>query len=147
MTLRRLSIRSLLQMSFFLLVAASALTAYCDSLELRDGRHLHGKYVGGTTTDISFMADGIVQRIAVSDVLLLVFGDMNVEAPLGISSGAPRLPESGFTRALRRTASIRPNAPQTPERHPDLSKETQSHARKTQVSRKAHRLTPPLKTI
>jgi hypothetical protein len=71
-----------------LLFLFAANLAHSDSLELRDGRHLHGKYVGGTSTEISFMADGVVQSLPVSDVLLLVFGEANVEAPLGMSSGS-----------------------------------------------------------
>ena len=49
--------------------------ACADSLQLRDGRHLHGKYVGGTENMVAFIADGTVQTYPVTDVLTLTFGD------------------------------------------------------------------------
>ena len=71
---------------FVVLICLFTTISGADSLELRDGRHLHGKYVGGTSTAVSFMADGIVQNLPVSDVLLLVFGEGSIEAPLGTST-------------------------------------------------------------
>ena len=69
--------------SFVLFLFLFTTVSRADSLELRDGRHLHGKYLGGTSSAVSFMADGVVQNLPVSDVLLLVFGDGSIEAPLG----------------------------------------------------------------
>ena len=147
MTFRRLSNLSVFAafLSTFFLI--SAITAYSDSLELRDGRHLRGKYVGGTSTDISFMTDGVVQRIAVSDVLLLVFGDTNVEAPLGISSQVAPASRSLLKRAGRRTPSANTEASPALEHHSDQRHRPQSPLSKTNVAGKAPLSTAPLKTI
>ena len=98
MPLQRTNVASSLRVLFlvmflFLLVSVSS----ADSLELRDGRHLHGKYLGGTSTAVSFMADGVVQNLPVSDVLLLVFGEGSIEAPLGASTTGSR-PRQGSLR-------------------------------------------------
>lgn len=54
--------------------------AAADSIQLRDGRHLQGKYIGGTTTMIGFMTSGAIEYFATADVLALMFD--NSEAPL-----------------------------------------------------------------
>jgi len=55
------------------IVAASSSLASADSLQLRDGRHLHGKYVGGSSTMIGFITSGSVEYFQTSDVLALMF--------------------------------------------------------------------------
>lgn len=62
-------------------LAACALLAGADSIQLRDGRHLQGKYIGGTTTAIGFMTGGTVEYFATSGVLVLIFDNAN-DAPL-----------------------------------------------------------------
>src|SRR5215475_10388105 len=62
------------------LVLCSSLVA-ADSLQLRDGRHLHGKYVGGTTTMVGFMTAGSIEYFATSDVLALIFENTS-DSPL-----------------------------------------------------------------
>jgi hypothetical protein len=61
-------------------LAICAGLASADSLQLRNGRHLQGKYVGGTTNAIGFMTAGAVDYFATSDVLVLIFD--NNESPL-----------------------------------------------------------------
>jgi len=53
--------------------------AHPDSIELRDGRHLHGKYLGGTATAVSFMTDHAVEYFPTSNVLVLVFDPSAVD--------------------------------------------------------------------
>lgn len=55
------------------IVAVCSSLASADSLQLRNGRHLQGKYVGGSTTMIGFMTSGSVEYFQTSDVLALVF--------------------------------------------------------------------------
>jgi len=64
-----------------LCVAVCALLASADSIQLRDGRHVQGKYIGGTTTAIGFMTGGTLEYFATSDVLVLIFDNTN-DAPL-----------------------------------------------------------------
>jgi hypothetical protein len=63
------------------LVAACCSLASADSLQLRNGRHLQGKYVGGSTTMVGFMTSGAVEYFQTSDVLALMF-DSNVDPAL-----------------------------------------------------------------
>jgi len=62
-------------------LAISAGLASADSLQLRNGRHLQGKYIGGTSNAIGFMTAGALEYFATSDVLVLIFD--NNESPLG----------------------------------------------------------------
>jgi hypothetical protein len=78
-------------------VAVCALLAGADSIQLRDGRHLQGKYIGGTTTAIGFMTGGTVEYFATSDVLVLIFDNTN-DAPL---SGLQPNPMKGKSSARR----------------------------------------------
>lgn len=58
-----------------------ATLAASDSIELRNGRHLQGRYIGGTTTTIGFMTGRTVEYFATSDVLILTF-DNNADSPM-----------------------------------------------------------------
>jgi hypothetical protein len=71
-------------------LALCASLARADSIQLRNGRHLQGKYIGGTTTAIGFMTSGSVEYFATSDVLVLIFD--NNDSPL---SGLQRSPMKG----------------------------------------------------
>lgn len=62
-------------------LAVCASFASADSLQLRNGRHLQGKYIGGTTTAIGFMTGATVEYFATSEVLALIF-DNGSDAPL-----------------------------------------------------------------
>jgi hypothetical protein len=62
-------------------LAVFAALAAADSLELRNGRHLQGKYVGGTTTAIGFMTNRTIEYFATSEVLALIFD--NNDSSLG----------------------------------------------------------------
>ncbi|MGC2530524.1 MAG: hypothetical protein WA639_22470, partial [Candidatus Acidiferrum sp.] len=60
-------------LGLFLAGAASA-----DTLELKDGRILHGRYLGGTQAVLRFEIDGQVQTFYVSETVALTFtGDPN----------------------------------------------------------------------
>jgi len=62
-------------------LAICAGLASADSIQLRNGRHLQGKYIGGTTSAIGFMTAGSVEYFATSDVLVLIFENNN-DSPL-----------------------------------------------------------------
>ena len=57
------------------LMAALRLSATADSIQLRNGRHLNGKYIGGSTTLIGFMTAQSVEYFQIADVTALMFGD------------------------------------------------------------------------
>lgn len=57
---------------------AGTLAIFCtlasaDSLQLRNGRHLQGKFVGGSTTTIGFMTTHSIEYFQTTDVLSLTF--------------------------------------------------------------------------
>jgi hypothetical protein len=63
----------------------TGLVASADSLQLHDGRHFDGHYVGGTESVIAFLTEGSVQYFPTGDVLLVVFGNQSgkILGPLG----------------------------------------------------------------
>jgi hypothetical protein len=66
------------------LILTSSL-ASADSLQLHDGRHFDGHYVGGTESIIAFLTEGSVQYFPTGEVLLVVFGNQSAKtvSPLG----------------------------------------------------------------
>lgn len=66
--------------NFLLVLSVSSSLVAADSIQLRNGRHLQGKYLGGTTTTIGFMTSGAVEYFATSDVLALMFD--SADSPL-----------------------------------------------------------------
>ena len=50
-------------------------TAYADSIALRDGRHVRGKFAGGTQGVIAFSVAGATQYYDVRDILVMTFED------------------------------------------------------------------------
>lgn len=50
-----------------------ALTAAADTLELKDGRVLQGKYLGGTHAVLRFEVNGAVQTFSTNDIVALTF--------------------------------------------------------------------------
>ena len=47
--------------------------ASADSLQLRNGRRLQGKYIGGTSTAVGFMSGASVEYFSTADVSVLIF--------------------------------------------------------------------------
>jgi hypothetical protein len=86
---------------FVLLILVSFASA--DSIQLRNGRHLQGKYIGGTSTVIGFMSGASIEYFATTDVLALIF-DSGTESPLG-EMRSPK-PMSGALAAKRRASSV-----------------------------------------
>lgn len=78
--------------------------ASADSIQLRNGRRLEGKYIGGTTTMIGFMTAGDVEYFSTSEVLVLMF-DGNASPPLSGFRPNPMkgaVPRTSSPRHLRR---------------------------------------------
>jgi hypothetical protein len=84
--------------------------AGADSLQLRNGRHLQGKYIGGTTTAIGFMTGGSsVEYFSTSEVLALIFDGAN-DSPLSGLQPNPMKGQPGVhavARVRRISASTR----------------------------------------
>jgi hypothetical protein len=80
---------------FVRFVATSALgllfvgAAVADTLELKDGRVLQGRYLGGTQAVVRFELDGNVQAFSVNDVVALTFTHGGGGAGAGAAAYAP----------------------------------------------------------
>src|SRR5882724_1603530 len=69
--------------------------AAADTLELKDGRVLHGKYLGGTQAVLRFEVNGEVQTFSTNDIVALTFtgryagGPPPAVAPSAMAPTAP----------------------------------------------------------
>lgn len=92
-------------LGLFLAGAAAA-----DTLELKDGRILHGRYLGGTQAVLRFEISGEVQTFYVSETLALTFtGDSGAA-----SAPAPAAPASPPSAAPTPTPANAPDAQNVP---------------------------------
>ena len=71
----------------FIMLCFAAVTVWADTLEMKDGRLLDGKYVGGTQHSIRFQIENQVRVFPVQDVLALTFS--SISGSSGSSSGFP----------------------------------------------------------
>src|SRR3989442_626495 len=60
-------------LAFAVALFAVALPASADTLELKDGRVLHGRYLGGTAAQVRFEINGNVEVFRVREVVALTF--------------------------------------------------------------------------
>jgi hypothetical protein len=80
--------------------------AAADTLELKDGRILHGRYLGGTQAVLRFEIRGEVQTFNVSDAVALTFTG---------NSGATNAPASAPPAAASNSNDSSPGAPVAPQ--------------------------------
>jgi hypothetical protein len=88
------------------LVAVAALlvlSALADTLELKDGSVVQGKYLGGTQSNIRFRVKGEVKLYPISDVLAITFGSTSGSS--GPAAAAPPPPPPPTSRATSRSAA------------------------------------------
>jgi hypothetical protein len=75
----KISVRSFTVFAILLLLGA---IASADTLELKDGRVLEGKYVGGTQALVRFEVNGDLQTFNISEIVALTFtGSATAKAP------------------------------------------------------------------
>ena len=60
---------------------------FADTLELKDGRILQGKYLGGTQAVLRFETNGEVQTFHTTDVVAVTFTGRNMDAGRNMDSG------------------------------------------------------------
>jgi hypothetical protein len=79
-----------------MLVLAASI-AWADTLQLKNGSLIKGKFLGGTETEISFQVGSTVQKYNVGDIVSLRFdSDDAVNAPAPLPQGSlPDAPEAG----------------------------------------------------
>src|SRR6202041_341205 len=87
-----------LKCGFLTALAPAASMAWADTLQLKNGSLIKGKFLGGTETEISFQVGSTVQKYNVADIVSLKFdseGGANAPAPQPQSS----LPDDPATLA------------------------------------------------
>jgi hypothetical protein len=107
---KNLSTLILLAVAGMLLAASCLETARADSLELKSGQIIQGKFLGGSPMNIRFQVNGNEQVFATRDVLNIGFSDSSVDAS---TSAAPAAPQAASSDAPKVDA---PNPPPAAER-------------------------------
>src|SRR5262244_4104718 len=79
--------RAILAASAVLLLAG---IGFADTLELKDGRVLQGKYLGGTQTVLRFQVNGDVQTFPTNDIVALTFTRNSGSAPAPAAAPPPQ---------------------------------------------------------
>ena len=78
-----------LKCGFLTALALAASMAWADTLELKNGSLIKGKFLGGTETEVSFQVGSTVQKYKVADIVSLKFdseGAASAPAPQPQSS-------------------------------------------------------------
>jgi hypothetical protein len=100
-------------LSLIIALCLTASMAWADSLQLKNGSRINGKFMGGTQTEISFQVGSTVQTYDLAEVASLKFGSENSTTDVPTSSdfekpGSPSyvtIP-AGTTIAVRTIDSI-----------------------------------------
>src|SRR5215813_7163498 len=87
-------------LSSIIAVCLAVSMGWADSLELKNGSLINGKFIGGTENEISFKVGSSVQKYNVADVALLKFDSDTSSGDLATRPASPRLNEA---RTLART--------------------------------------------
>jgi hypothetical protein len=79
----------------FLLFGLLSSLSRADSITLRDGHHLQGKFAGGTQGVIAFSVGGATQYYEVSNILVMTFDAEGTEAQPSPGQQPAIIPEPG----------------------------------------------------
>lgn len=72
--------------------ALGAVVSSADTLELKNGDIIDGTYMGGTQNTVRFSRDGVIETVAVADIIALTFGGVQTSAaPPPAPAPAPAL--------------------------------------------------------
>src|SRR5947199_7949911 len=105
--------KALLTGSTLLLLAG---IGFADTLELKDGRVLQGKYLGGTQAVLRFEVNGDIQTFPTNDIVALTFTrDSGRRTPQAAPPPQPPLPDNPRSDA----GAPPPNAAYTPPPPPN----------------------------
>jgi hypothetical protein len=78
-----------LKCGFVAALALAASIAWTDTLELKNGSLIKGRFLGGTETEISFQVGSTVQKYTVSDIVSLKFDSAGTGDSGGVVSAPP----------------------------------------------------------
>ncbi len=113
-----------------LFLAFMCVFAKGDSVILRDGRHVRGKFSGGTQGVIAFTVGTTVQYFDVRNVLAMTFGE-EAEAPANPEQDqvVPILPNSNYLRPNRTAPQKNARAKVTQSKY--IARKRRSHENQT----------------
>lgn len=87
-------------------VGMLALAARADSLELKNGSLINGKFMGGSQSSISFQVGSSVQNYDVADIRSLRFGPDSHGVPPSSPSSQPSAPAMGEEEVAKASPSV-----------------------------------------
>src|SRR3974390_311425 len=87
-------------------VVLAALAAHADSLELKNGSLINGKFMGGSQTSINFQVGSSVQNYDVADIRSLQFGPDARAVPPPNPSRQPSAPDMGEEEVAKTSQSV-----------------------------------------
>jgi hypothetical protein len=97
--------------------------ADADSLTLRDGHHVQGKFVSGTQGVIAFSVAGATQYYEVANILVMTFEGEGSDSQANPNQQIPTIPDSGsLQRQKSEHKTDNPKARQAAEKHPQKQK-------------------------
>jgi hypothetical protein len=99
-TLRTRNLKLKLKWGLLTMLCLAAAVAWADTLELKNGSLIKGKFLGGTETEISFQVGSTVQKYNLADVVSLKF-----ESETSASALAPQ-PQSSLPDAPQAEAHV-----------------------------------------
>lgn len=105
-------LRSLVVAGVAIVAAGLSGSVSADSLELKNGQILQGKFLGGSRMDIRFQVDGFEQVFATKDVLNISFSDTAVQDSNAAAPAAPPAASGDATAAVPAGNSTAQNAQQ-----------------------------------
>src|SRR6201993_2500540 len=94
------------ELVFALLLVAS--TAWADSLELKNGSLIKGKFMGGTESEISFQVGSTVQKYNLADIVSLKFDSEGAasDQPEPSTSSLPSEPQLSEDAGTKKPAYV-----------------------------------------
>jgi len=107
--MKRASLKIFFALGVVLLLAP--LAVFADTLELKDGRVLQGKYLGGTQALVRFDVDGQVQTFSVTQIVALTFTGRSTAAsqPPASAPAPAAAPEPSYAAAPAPAAQPAPS--------------------------------------
>jgi|SRR3954470_7691491 len=91
--------------------------AQADSIQLRNGRHLQGRYIGGTSTSIGFLAGTNVEYFSTADVSVLIFESGNDSTMRDLQPNPMKGKPARNSRAHLVRTAVETNTSSTPGNH------------------------------
>ena len=85
-----------------------ASTAWADTLELKNGSLIHGKFLGGTESEISFQVGSSVQKYNIIDIVSMKFDSEKAasDKPASPESSLPDAPETVKPDEIKTSANV-----------------------------------------